>query len=44
MLLKRWSDSINPWAKPGTVAAPPAKPAEDPAKTSGGWFNWAKFW
>jgi outer membrane protein assembly factor BamD len=36
-----WTDSLAFWSD-GKKKAPP--PSEDPAKTSGGWFNWAKFW
>jgi outer membrane protein assembly factor BamD len=38
---KHWTDSLNFWSGDKTKEKP--KP-DDPAKTSGGWFNWAKFW
>jgi outer membrane protein assembly factor BamD len=38
---KTWVDSLAFWSPDQTKAKP--KP-DDPAKTSGGWFNWAKFW
>jgi len=42
---RTWLDSLAFWSgddpKP---AAKPQAPVQDPAKTSGGWFNWAKFW
>jgi outer membrane protein assembly factor BamD len=38
---KHWTDSLNFWS--GDKAKEKPK-ADDPAKTSGGWFNWAKFW
>lgn len=44
---KSWTDSLAFWSsdKDKTAPEPPkAKPKDDPAKTSGGWFNWAKFW
>ncbi|MBI3446075.1 MAG: outer membrane protein assembly factor BamD, partial [Magnetospirillum sp.] len=45
---KSWTDSLTFWSsdkdKPAEKAPPPAPKTEDPAKTSGGWFNWAKFW
>ncbi|MFD2232705.1 outer membrane protein assembly factor BamD [Phaeospirillum tilakii] len=34
----------NFWSDRPTTKAPPPPTADDPAKTSGGWFNWAKFW
>ena len=42
---KSWVDSLTFWSGDDKPAAPPP-PAkkDDPAKTSGGWFNWAKFW
>jgi len=44
---RSWTDSLAFWSsdKPkDTTPAPPPPAKEDPAKTSGGWFNWAKFW
>ncbi|EPY03174.1 outer membrane protein assembly factor BamD [Magnetospirillum fulvum] len=41
LLQSSWTDSLAFWSD-GKKKAPP--PGDDPAKTSGGWFNWAKFW
>ena len=38
---KGWTDSLSFWSDD---KAKPKPKADDPAKTSGGWFNWAKFW
>ncbi|CAA7616335.1 Outer membrane protein assembly factor BamD [Candidatus Terasakiella magnetica] len=44
-ILGSWVDTINPWADKKPEDKPkPAKAPDDPAKTSGGWYNWAKFW
>jgi outer membrane protein assembly factor BamD len=41
---RTWLDSLAFWSG-DDPKHPAAKPqAQDPAKTSGGWFNWAKFW
>jgi len=34
----------NFWSNRPTKAPPPPSTPDDPARTSGGWFNWAKFW
>lgn len=42
---KTWTDSLTFWSKDKPRDEAPAEPRkDDPAKTSGGWFNWAKFW
>ena len=43
---KSWVDSLAFWSddSTGKPAPPPRKKPDDPATTSGGWFNWAKFW
>ncbi|CCG41678.1 outer membrane protein assembly factor BamD [Magnetospirillum molischianum] len=41
LLQSSWTDSLDFWSD-GKKKAPP--PGDDPARTSGGWFNWAKFW
>lgn len=41
---KSWTDSLTFWSGDKSKAPPPPPPKEDAAKTSGGWFNWAKFW
>lgn len=47
---KGWSDALKFWesdadrAKARAAEAAKANKGDDPAKTSGGWFNWAKFW
>lgn len=46
---KGWADSLMFWSSSDQETAAKAKEAaaakgDDPAKTSGGWFNWAKFW
>jgi outer membrane protein assembly factor BamD len=38
---KSWTDSLAFWSSDKKAEA---KKPDDPAKTSGGWFNWAKFW
>ncbi|OAN55262.1 transporter [Paramagnetospirillum marisnigri] len=39
---KSWLDSVAFWKDKSKPDPQPKK--EDAAKTSGGWFNWAKFW
>jgi len=34
----------NFWSDRPAKAPPPTSAPDDPARTSGGWFNWAKFW
>ena len=43
---KSWVNSLTFWSddSAGKPAAPAKKKPDDPASTSGGWFNWAKFW
>lgn len=40
---KSWTDRLKFWSDGKSRPKPEPAPA-DPAKTSGGWFNWAKFW
>jgi outer membrane protein assembly factor BamD len=41
-LTSNWYDPVAFWSDGKKKAPPP--PSDDPARTSGGWFNWAKFW
>lgn len=41
---KKWTDTLTFWSSDKDKPKEAAKKADDPAKTSGGWFNWAKFW
>lgn len=42
---KHWTDTLTFWSSDKDKDKPkPAPKPDDPAKTSGGWFNWAKFW
>jgi len=44
---KTWTDSLTFWSSDKDKAKERAREAakgDDPGKTSGGWFNWAKFW
>jgi outer membrane protein assembly factor BamD len=41
---KGWLSSLNFWSSDPAAPQPTPKKPDDPATTSGGWFNWAKFW
>ncbi|CAA7623600.1 outer membrane protein assembly factor BamD [Magnetospirillum sp. SS-4] len=41
---KSWTDRLKFWSDGKPKDKAEAAKSDDPAKTSGGWFNWAKFW